>query len=535
MTGHEVTDADGRILVSTERRSAPRLDALAGYLALADRFGREQVYLLESAEGPECDTRYQVTGFGLLLTVSVTRGRIRVAGVPVLREVVLRRCAPLLEAAAAGSEDDGRLVDSGGLWRVLREVTAAFDAEGSAARFRFGFLGYFGYDTGRYIEELSWLIEPGAEPPDVHLALYQGCVVTDRATGDSELLVHQSAVWPRIEPDEIAGLLAAADPLPPTPDAAALPEFAVTGDTDRPEFLAKVERSLQYIAAGDIYQVQVGHELAVASTADPLQVYLRLRARNPSPYMYLADMAGHAVVGASPELFVRMEDGTVTMRPIAGTIPRGAGDDEEIARTLLADPKERAEHTMLVDLCRNDLGRVCRADAFEVPDRFVIQRYSHVLHLVSSVVGRAADGTDAFDVIAALFPAGTVTGTPKIRAMEIIEELEHTRRGLYAGALGLMDIGGYLNLALCIRTLIARDGVYRTRASAGVVADSVAEREWTETLAKMSATYWAVTGEELLSAAGSRDQRGGTPVPARTGETASGARGAPGSTGPCGR
>lgn len=486
----------GRVLVRTTRHSIARIEPLPAYLALAARFGREQVYLLESAGGPEQDSRYGFTGFGELLTFSVTRSHVRVEGNPTLRAAVLRWITPLLDPC-----DDGglRLRSTRDLWRVLRAVRDAFGAGSSASRFHFGFLCYFGYDANRYIEDLPYVIEQNTALPDVQLVLYQGCVVTERAGGRSELLLHESAAWPPIDPADIAGLLAQADPTPPpVPGSDVLPAAFTEDDTDHDDFLDKVDRSLGYIAAGDIYQVQIGHELTIRSGVDPVEVYLRLRDRNASPYMYLTPIAEHMVIGASPELFARVEDGTVTMRPIAGTIPRGTADDESIAHRLSRDPKERAEHTMLVDLCRNDLGRICRPDTLAVADHFVIERYSHVLHLVSTVVGQAEEGKDGFDIIAALFPAGTMTGTPKIRSMEIIEELESTRRDLYAGALGLVDIGGYVNMALCIRTLVHHDGVYRTRASAGVVADSVGEREWTETLAKMSAGYWAVTGKELL-------------------------------------
>jgi anthranilate synthase component 1 len=254
---------------------------------------------------------------------------------------------------------------------------------------------------------------------------------------------------------------------------------------------------MKHIAIGDIYQVQIGHELTMRSAADPVEVYRRLRARNMSPYMYLTSVAGQLVIGSSPELFVRVADGTVVMRPIAGTAPRGRAPDEVVGRELRANPKEIAEHAMLLDLCRNDIGRICLPDTLNVPEALFVERYSHVLHLVSTVTGQVEPDKDGFDIIAALFPAGTMTGAPKIRAMEIIEAVEHSRRGLYAGTLGLIDVGGYVNMALCIRTLIYRDGVYRTRASAGIVADSVPEREWTETLAKSNAAHWAVTGREL--------------------------------------
>lgn len=484
--------------VRTVRRDlpGPQADSLPAYLALADRFGRDQVYLLESAAGPERDRRYRFTGFGVLLTVSVTRGAVRIEGVPAVRDAVLARIGPLLETEG----DETRLRRLRDLWDVLREVRAAFDAEGSRSRFRFGFLGYFGYDTARYIEDLPYLIDHDPGVPDVSLVLYQGCLVTDLASGQGELLLlHECPAWPRLDADEIAGLLADADRTHPVPEPRPVPESSVRDDTDQAAFTRNVERCLKHIAVGDIYQVQIGHELSIRSSADPLDVYLRLRSRNASPYMYLTAVGGHTVIGASPELFVRVEDGTVTMRPIAGTVPRGAVDDETAAAGLRRDPKEIAEHTMLVDLCRNDIGRICERDSLDVRDKLVVERYSHVLHLVSTVTGRVEDGKDAFDIVPALFPAGTMTGTPKIRAMEIIEDLERSRRGLYAGALGLVDVGGYVNLALCIRTLLHRDGVYRTRASAGIVADSVAGREWTETLAKSSAAYWAVTGRELLS------------------------------------
>ncbi|WP_084008361.1 anthranilate synthase component I family protein [Planomonospora sphaerica] len=481
-----------RVRVHTVRRTLPPTEALPAYLALAGRFGRDQVYLLESGDGPENDCRYHVTGFGTLLTFSVTRCRVRLGGVPALREAVLRRIGPLL----AGGGDRLALRRPRDLWPVLRALQSAFLAEGSASRFRFGFLAYFGYDTARYVEELPHLIERGPDLPDVHLVLHQGCLVTDRATGRSELLLHESDAWPRLDPEPLLGLLGGAvRPLPVRSDGD-LPAAAVRGDTGRDRYLRNVRRCLEHIAVGDVYQVQIGHELRIRSQADPVDVYGRLRARNPSPYMYLTTLGPHTVIGASPEVFVRVEEGRVLMRPIAGTAPRGAAADDDVAGRLRSDPKEIAEHTMLVDLCRNDIGRICRADTLDVPDLMAVERYSHVLHLVSTVAGRAEEGEDAFTVIPALFPAGTVTGAPKIRAMEIIEEVESSRRGLYAGALGLIDVGGYVNLALCIRTLLHRDGTYRIRASAGVVADSVPEREWAETLAKSTAAYWAVTGGE---------------------------------------
>ncbi|NNJ08408.1 anthranilate synthase component I family protein [Streptomyces sp. PKU-MA01144] len=486
--------APASIRVTTRTHTLPPVPMLPAYRSVTARFGPDEVYLLESAGGPIRDRRYQVVGFKALLSVAVTDGVVRVEGVPALRRPLLERIRPLLHEDAGGTL---RLRTLAGLWPLLRAVQALFDAEGSSHRFRFGFLGYFGYDTVRYVEELPYLIEQRPDLPDVQIVLHQGCVVRDLADGRTELLLHESDAWPPLAAPEITALLEHAEHTHPEPDADTFPESAVSDDTDPEAFRRDVGRCLEHIAIGDIYQVQIGHELAMRSDAAPVEVYQRLRRRNASPYMYLASVGGQCVIGASPELFVRIEDGVVTMRPIAGTLPR-TGDDEAAAERLSSDPKEIAEHTMLVDLCRNDIGRIARADSLAVPDEFVVERYSHVLHLVSTVVGQAEPDKDAFDAVAALFPAGTMTGTPKIRAMEIIESLEHSRRGLYAGALGLIDVGGYTNLALCIRTLFHRDGVYRTRASAGIVADSDPASEWRETLAKMSAAHWAVTGKELL-------------------------------------
>jgi anthranilate/para-aminobenzoate synthase component I len=483
-------DPGHAVEVTIRRWPIQAVEPFTAYQALARRFGRDQVYLLESRSGQSRESTYHFTGFGLLLSVSVVRGQVRIEGVPAARDAVSRRIAPLLNA-------DGRLTDRQNLWRMLRDVQSAFRAPGSASRFEFGFLSYFGYDTAWYIEDLPYLIGPRDDQPDVQMDLYQGCLRTDVVAGRSDLLLYECAWWPRLAGEEIAGLLAA--PVKETGPAAVPRADSYHDDTTPADYTAKVQRSLEHIAAGDIYQVQIGHEFTIGSPAEPLAVYRRLRERNPSPFMCLAPMGERTIVGASPELFVRIEDGIVTMRPIAGTVPRvGTSDgDMDAGRRLRSDPKERAEHTMLVDLSRNDIGRICQRDTLAVPEAMLIEQYSHVLHLVSTVTGQAEGGKDAFDIIPALFPAGTMTGAPKIRAMEIIEELEHSRRGLYAGAIGLLDVGGYANLCLCIRSLVHYAGQYRARASAGIVADSDPGREWAETMAKAGAAYWAVTGMEL--------------------------------------
>ncbi|TWP53818.1 anthranilate synthase component I family protein [Lentzea tibetensis] len=461
-------------MVSTERRALPALDPLTAYLALAERFGDDEIYLLESPSGPATDRRHAVVGFGVLLTISVTGTDVRITGEP---DVV----------AAVRARVSLPLTDRRGVWDLLRDAQSAFPRTPG-----FGFLSFFGYDTAHYVEDLPRTIpgEPGA--PDVCVVLHRGRIRFDVASGEAELLLHHSELWPDLEPDAVLDALRVA----PEPADARVPPAVCVDETDEPTFRRNVRRALGHIAIGDIYQVQIGHELRITSELAPVDVYRRLRERNPSPYMYLARLAGDTVIGASPELFVRFEDGVATMRPIAGTIPLDAGP--QAAARLRADPKEIAEHVMLVDLCRNDIGRVCDRDTLDVPDMLAVDRYSHVAHLVSTVVGRVSE-VDSYEVVRALFPSGTMTGAPKIRAMEIIESIESSRRGLYAGALGLIDFDGALNLALCIRSLTHAGNTYRTRASAGVVADSDPGAEWRETLAKMSAAYWAVTGKELVS------------------------------------
>ncbi|MEV5820322.1 anthranilate synthase component I family protein [Micromonospora haikouensis] len=476
---------DTVVPVATERHRVRVADPFAAYLALRRRFGADQVYLLESPAGPAGDTRHAYVGFGELLSVAVTGRAVTVTGRPAL--------AAAARARAAGVD---------GLEEVLRVVQELFDAPAGTGDFSFGFLAFLGYDAARHFERLPYLIEGGPRLPHACLVLHRGLVRFDLTAGTAELLLHRSPAWPDDPAGDLVALLDAAADGPPGEGAAdgAMPPFAVTDDVAEDDYRRAVDRCLGHIAAGDIYQVQIGHELTIRSDADPVRVYERLRRRNPSPYMYLAPLAGQTVIGASPELFVRVEDGTATMRPIAGTAAR-TGDparDRAAGRRLAADPKEIAEHIMLVDLCRNDIGRICRPDTLDVPETLVVERYSHVLHLVSTVTGAVSPELDSYDVLAALFPSGTMTGAPKIRAMEIIESTEASRRGLYAGAIGLIGVGGYVNLALCIRTVLHDGQSYHTRASAGVVADSRPEREWRETLAKLSAGYWAVTGEELL-------------------------------------
>ena len=263
-------------------------------------------------------------------------------------------------------------------------------------------------------------------------------------------------------------------------------------------YKAAVRKIIDYITQGECMQVVLSQRLSVPFAAPPLDLYRSLRTLNPSPYMFYLDLGDHHVVGASPEILVRLEDSEVTVRPLAGTRPRGVDEAEDQAneKSLLADPKELAEHLMLIDLGRNDIGRIAKTGSVEVTDKFSIERYSHVMHIVSNVVGKLKDNMSPMDVLKATFPAGTLSGAPKVRAMEIIQELEPVKRGVYSGAVGYLSWNGNMDTAIAIRTAVIKDGALSVQAGAGIVYDSDPESEWQETHAKARAIFRAVTMAE---------------------------------------
>jgi anthranilate synthase component I len=388
-----------------------------------------------------------------------------------------------------------------GLDRRLRAATVA--TVPGLPRFVGGAVGYLGYDVVRYIERL------GSPPPDeldlpeaillftdVVLAIDNvfgrvQVIATVDTTGDpdaSSLRQRYDEAAARI--DRIAASLQGPPALTPLATHSAGPVPAFESTRTKAEYENDVERIREYIRSGDAYQVVISQRLTVPLDRDPFDLYRVLRSVNPSPYLYYLELDGITLVGSSPEVMVRLEDGNVTVRPIAGTRPRSRDEarDGELAAELLADEKERAEHLMLVDLGRNDVGRIAEYGTVRVSDFMSIERYSHVLHIVSQVDGRLRDGLTAIDVFRACFPAGTVSGAPKIRAMQIIDELEPSRRGPYAGAVGYFSWGGQaMDTAIAIRTLVAAGGRAHVQAGAGIVADSVPATEYDETLAKASA------------------------------------------------
>jgi anthranilate synthase component I len=359
-------------------------------------------------------------------------------------------------------------------------------------RFCGGLAGYFGYDAVRYIEpKLAKTQKPGGiDTPDILLLQCEELAVIDNLSGRLYLIVYadptQSEAWfsAKRRLAELVDKLRFSVSAPSVKRGAS---YAVERGFAKADYLAAVQRSKDYIAAGDMMQVQIGQRLSKRYTESPLSLYRALRSLNPSPYMYFYDMGGFQIVGASPEILVRQETVAggqkITIRPLAGTRPRGATPeiDRRLEDELKTDPKERAEHLMLIDLARNDLGRIAKTGSVKVTEAFVVERYSHVMHLVSNVEAELLDGMTNLDVLKATFPAGTLTGAPKIRAMEIIDELEPVKRGVYGGACGYLSFAGDMDVAIAIRTGIVKDQTLYVQAAAGVVADSVPESEWQET------------------------------------------------------
>jgi anthranilate synthase component 1 len=365
-------------------------------------------------------------------------------------------------------------------------------------RFCGGLAGYFGYDAVRFIEPRlarTWK-DGGIGTPDILLLQCEELAVIDNLSGRLYLIVYADPHRPEAYHAAKRRLAELADKLRYSVAAPAVkrgPGYAVEREFARGDFEAAVRRCKDYIAAGDCMQVVIGQRLKKRYTESPLALYRALRSLNPSPYMYYYDMGEFQIVGASPEILVRQEDTAagrkVTIRPLAGTRPRGATpeQDAQLAAELQADPKERAEHLMLIDLARNDIGRIAKVGSVKVTEAFAVERYSHVMHIVSNVEGLLLDGVDNLGVLRATFPAGTLSGAPKIRAMEIIDEVEPVQRGIYGGACGYLSFAGDMDVAIAIRTGIVKDQVLYVQAGAGVVADSVPELEWKETEAKARA------------------------------------------------
>jgi anthranilate synthase component I len=450
---------------------------LSLYLKLANQ---PHSYLLESVIGGERFGRYSIIGLP-------AREWIEVNG----REVAV------LRAKTGGTAEKIEHKFVADPLTFIDKYRARFKAApiDGALRFAGGLAGYFGYDTVRYIEpklakhlDDKFIDKPDAiGAPDIVLMLSDELAVIDNLSGKLTLIVYADPALPNAYENATRRLTELRIKLR---SHAALPVYVPSmvkhepkSEIGKARFLKAVEKSKQYIVDGDIMQVQISQRISQPFDAPPINLYRALRSINPSPYMFYFDMGEFHIVGASPEILVRQEGEKITVRPIAGTRKRGAtpAHDLEMEAELRADPKELAEHLMLIDLGRNDIGRIAKTGSVKVTEQYVVERYSHVMHLVSNVDGVIRDDVGAIDLLRATFPAGTVTGTPKVRAMEIIDELEPSKRGIYAGAAGYLGFNGNLDLAISIRTGVVKDGVLYSQAAAGVVADSVPELEWQET------------------------------------------------------
>lgn len=443
-------------------------------------------YLLESVEGGEKLGRYSFLASHPALIFESKRRKVTLSlGAPVIRQV---------------KEIDNPLEELRKMMQKYRPVRV----EG-LPRFYGGAVGYIGYDMVRFIEDLPSRNPDDLDLPDckfmftdnllifdhiAHTIKVVSCVHLD--SGARNLKGSYDEACSKIE-DLIAELKKKPGKWPKRGQSTRSKIFTRSNFT-KSEFVRIVKRAKEYIIAGDIIQTVLSQRLQRKVNAHPFDIYRALRVINPSPYMYYLSLDGVNLVGSSPEILVRQEGRRVEVRPIAGTRPRGENEleDKKLEKELLKDPKERAEHLMLVDLGRNDLGRVCDYGSVNVPELMVIERYSHVMHIVSGVVGKLKKGTDSFDVLRACFPAGTVSGAPKVRAMEIIEELENSNRGPYAGAVGYFSFQGNMDMAITIRTILIKGGEAFLQAGAGIVADSIPENEYYETLNKAKALREAI-------------------------------------------
>ena len=479
-------DGASRLVVPvSRRRSADLLTPVSAFLAL--REDTPYSFLFESVEGGEKLARYSFLGRDPYRIVRATEFGATV-------EVEEPR-TPDAEVNLSRPEGD--------IFAVLQAYLDRYTEVDvpDLPRLRGGAVGYLGYDAVRLVEDL-----PDAPPdelgvPDAVWCFYDTVVAFDHVR-------HQLVLLANVFVDADTDLRAAYDQAQtrlsalegdlkrPTPDPAPVQwtDAELTSNVERPAFEEAVRTAKEHVERGDIFQVVLSQRFSTSFQGDRFNLYRALRQVNPSPYLFYLDLDDLGLVGSSPEVLVRAEDGVAEVLPIAGTRPRGedAEEDAALAEELLSDPKERAEHLMLVDLGRNDLGRVCRYDSVEVDRYAYIERYSHVMHIVSSVQGALADDQGPMDVLAACFPAGTVSGAPKVRAMEIIDALEPTRRGIYAGAVGYVDFSGTLDTCIAIRTMIVSDNTAHVQAGAGIVADSDPAREYDETWDKAAALRQAM-------------------------------------------
>lgn len=457
---------------------ADTLTPVSAYLKL--RRSGTASFLLESVEGGEKTARYSFLGRNPFMT--------------------LRSWGDQIQLQRFGREEEVQ----GNIFDALQQAVRAQHPvrHSGLPRFTGGAVGYFGYDTVRLLEKLPQPPGPPGDEPEAEFGVYDTLLAFDHLT--HQILVITNVLLDRTASDlresyqmavaKIDTVWRSLHKRAAGRRSGGRVRAQVTSNFSESAFCEAVRRAKEYIAAGDVFQVVLSQRFQRPISVDPFTIYRALRVVNPSPYLYYLEFGDRAIIGSSPELLVRVEDRVVDVRPIAGTRRRGRDEAEDrvLAEELIADEKERAEHVMLVDLGRNDVGRVSEYGSVAVTELMQIERYSHVMHMVSNVRGRLRQDLDPIEALKACFPAGTVTGAPKIRAMEIIDELEPTRRGVYAGALGYLDFSGNLDTCIAIRTIVVHDGMAYVQAGAGIVADSIPEREYQETIHKARALLEAI-------------------------------------------
>ena len=476
--------AEGYTAIPIMREVLADLDTpLSTYLKLANG---PYSYLFESVHGGEKWGRYSIIGLPCRRVIRINNQTVSVF--------------------VDGKLAEENQVDDPLAWVEQYQQSFNIPVVEGLPRFTGGLVGYFGYETIRYIEpRLAAMNKPDdLDMPDIMLMVSDEVVVFDNLSGKLYIIVHAQPGEPdsysmaHARIDKLIEQLSSATPLHRAQQSREVHETDFVSGFTQEGFENAVEKIKEYIVDGDVMQVVVSQRLSIPFHARPLDLYRALRSLNPSPYMYYMDLGDAYVVGSSPEILVRFEDDKVTVRPIAGTRPRGKDEksDLELEQDLLADPKEIAEHLMLIDLGRNDVGRIAKTGSVELTDKMIVERYSHVMHIVSNVVGDIQPGMNAIDVLRATFPAGTVSGAPKIRAMEIIDELEPVKRGVYSGAVGYIGWSGNMDTAIAIRTAVIKDDTLHIQAGAGVVYDSVPRNEWDETMNKGRAVFRAVARAE---------------------------------------
>jgi anthranilate synthase component 1 len=493
--------AQGNLIPVTRRILADLETPLSAYRKIR---GQGESFLCESVEGGEHIGRYSFVGCNPRAVIKQTGPRVEL----IENGKVVERFTVGPESAGGGAAVKDGLA-------VVEQVMARYKPVTipGLPRFSGGALGFIGYE---FIHDVEPVVPrpPRDElnTPVMYFLIADELLVFDRVAQTITILVN--AVLGGRTPEEayeeavgeierIVSLLEQPSEHAPVDVPREMPEIPFTSNMTKEAFLQNVERAKKYITAGDIIQVVGSQRFSTPVKASPIDLYRAARSINPSPYMFLLELEGFALVGASPEIHVRCEDRRVEIRPIAGTRPRGRTPEEDKAleKELLADPKERAEHVMLVDLARNDIGRVCDFGSVQVKDLMIIERYSHVMHIVSQVEGRLAEGRTTYDLMRATFPAGTLSGAPKIRAMQIIAELEQTARGPYGGCMGYFSFNGNLDCCITIRTALLKDGKAYVQAGGGWVNDSTPEAEFQETVNKAKAMLKAVAMAENFSQA----------------------------------